>query len=190
MEVPGVDHDPAGAGVVDEDADLVVVGLGLGERVVQHDVDVVLDRLVGVDLGDHDPVAVLIEHVRQTDQHDVVVVDQRDRDRTVRRRGGHEQARGRQRDNPVVNTRRSGMYSRPRWGGSAWSPRAHDMRMSAWPKEASSMPSNERSRLHDPRRRRRGRRLLVGEIDAATAPKLRRCLEHDTAASACSTWSR
>ena len=37
--------------------------------------------LVGVDLGDHDPVAVLVEHVGHADHHDVVVVDQRDGDR-------------------------------------------------------------------------------------------------------------
>jgi anti-anti-sigma factor len=50
--------------------------------------------------------------------------------------------------------------------------------MSAWPKETSSMASTERSRLtiHDAGG---GVVHLVGEIDAATAPKLDRCLEHD-----------
>ena len=50
--------------------------------------------------------------------------------------------------------------------------------MSTWPKETSSMPSSERSRLtiHDAAD---GVVVLVGEIDAATAPKLHRCLEHD-----------
>ena len=81
MEVPGVDHDSAGAGIVDQDRDLVVVGLRLGERVVQHDVDRVVQRAVGVDLGDDDPVAVAVEHVRDAEQHHVVVVDQRDGDR-------------------------------------------------------------------------------------------------------------
>ena len=46
MEVPGVDHDPPGQGVVDQRLDLVVVGLGLRERVVQRDVDVVDEGLV------------------------------------------------------------------------------------------------------------------------------------------------
>ena len=39
MEVPGVDDDLACPRVVDQDGDLVLVGLGLGERVVQDDVD-------------------------------------------------------------------------------------------------------------------------------------------------------
>ena len=81
MEVPGVDDDPAGVRILDEHPDLVVVGLRLGERVVQHDVDVVLERCVEVDLDDDDPVRVPVEHVRQTDEHDLVVVDERNRDR-------------------------------------------------------------------------------------------------------------
>ena len=85
VEVPGVDDDPARSGLRDQDADLVVVGLRLREGVVQHDVDDVLDRLVGVDLGDDDPVPVAVEHAGRYPQHDVVVVDQRDGDR--RRRG-------------------------------------------------------------------------------------------------------
>jgi anti-anti-sigma factor len=50
--------------------------------------------------------------------------------------------------------------------------------MSAWPKETSSMPSSEHSRLtiHDASD---GVVHLIGEIDAATAPKLDRCLEHE-----------
>ena len=53
--------------------------------------------------------------------------------------------------------------------------------MSTWPKETSSMPSTERSRLtiHDAAD---GVVVLVGEIDAATAPKLHQCLEHDARA--------
>ena len=84
MEVPGVDHDSARPRVVDQDADLVVVGLGLREGVVEHDVDGVVERLVGVDLGDDDPVAVVVEHLGDAEQHDVVVVDQGDRDRRLR----------------------------------------------------------------------------------------------------------
>ena len=72
--------DPAGVRAGDQHTDLVVVRLGLGERVVQGDVDGVDERLVGVDLGDDDALAVAIEHVRQADQHHVVVVDQRDGD--------------------------------------------------------------------------------------------------------------
>src|SRR5215203_985846 len=62
-EVPGVDDDASGVRVADEHRDLVVVGLGLGERVVEHDVDDVVDRAVGVELGDDDLVAVLVEDV-------------------------------------------------------------------------------------------------------------------------------
>ena len=51
-----------------------------------------VDRLVGVDLGDDDPVAVGVEHVGDAGQHDVVVVDQRDGDR---RRGGARACRRR-----------------------------------------------------------------------------------------------
>jgi hypothetical protein len=46
VKVPGVDHYSAGAGVVDQDHDFVVVGLGLGEGVVQDDVDAVGDGLL------------------------------------------------------------------------------------------------------------------------------------------------
>ena len=77
MEVPGVDHDVAGVRVVDEDGDVVMVGFGLGEGVVQHDVDRVGHGLVGVELGDDDPILVRIEQMGQPDHDDVVVVDQR-----------------------------------------------------------------------------------------------------------------
>jgi hypothetical protein len=39
LEVPGLHHDVTGVRVADQDADLVVVGLWLSERVVEHDVD-------------------------------------------------------------------------------------------------------------------------------------------------------
>ena len=81
VEVPRVDDDTAGAGVGDEHLDVVVVGFGLGERVVEDDVDVVDDRLVGGDLGDDDAVAVAVEQMGEADHHDVVVVDERDGDR-------------------------------------------------------------------------------------------------------------
>jgi len=52
------------------------------------------------------------------------------------------------------------------------------MNTSTWPKETGSMPSSGSSRLtiHDVGD---GVVELVGEIDAVTAPKLDRCLEHD-----------
>ena len=76
MEVPGVDHDVAGVRVVDEDRDVVMVGFGLREGVVQHDVDLVGHGLVGVELGNDDPILVRVEQVGQPDHDDVVVVDQ------------------------------------------------------------------------------------------------------------------
>jgi hypothetical protein len=84
VEVPGVDRNAPAVRVGDEGAHLVAVGLGLGEVVVQRDVDLVLDRLVRRDLGYHDTVAVRVEHARDTGDHDVVVVDERNPDR-----GGH-----------------------------------------------------------------------------------------------------
>ena len=39
VEVPGVDHHVPGARVVDQHADLIVVGFRLSEGVVEHDVD-------------------------------------------------------------------------------------------------------------------------------------------------------
>ena len=77
MEVPGVDHDVAGVRVADEDGDVVMVGFGLGEGVVQHDVDLVGHGPVGVQLGDDDPIPVRVEQMGQPDHDDVVVVDQR-----------------------------------------------------------------------------------------------------------------
>jgi hypothetical protein len=92
VEVPGVDDDAARGRVRDEGRELVVVGLGLGERVVEHDVDAVGERRGGVDLGDGDAVAVLVEHVGEAREHDVVVVDEGDGDvagRDGELRGGH-----------------------------------------------------------------------------------------------------
>ena len=83
MKVPGVHHDSAGAGIVDQDADLVVVGLGLGEGVVQDDIDGVLHGLVGVQLGDDHPVPVGVQHLGHAEHDDVVVIDQRDRERRL-----------------------------------------------------------------------------------------------------------
>jgi hypothetical protein len=54
-----------------------MVGFRLRERVVQDDVDDVTHRLVRVDLGDHNAVAVLVEHLRHAEYQDVVVVNQR-----------------------------------------------------------------------------------------------------------------
>ena len=81
MEVPRVHDDVVGTGALDEDGDVAVIRLGLGERVVQGDVDVIAEGLVGVQLGDHDAVAVLVEEVGEADHHDVVVIDQRNEDR-------------------------------------------------------------------------------------------------------------
>jgi hypothetical protein len=67
--------------VGDEGADLVPVGLGLGEVVVQGHVDGVLDGPVRRDLGDDDAVPVRVEHARDTGDDHVVVVDQRHPDR-------------------------------------------------------------------------------------------------------------
>jgi hypothetical protein len=44
-----------------------------------------MDGHVGVQLGDHDPILVLAENVRQTHHHNVVVVDQGDADRAAYR---------------------------------------------------------------------------------------------------------
>ena len=71
----------AGVRAADEHLDVVVVGFGLGERVVQDDVDVVDNRLVGGQLGDDDAVPVAVEEMGETDHHNVVVVDERDVDR-------------------------------------------------------------------------------------------------------------
>jgi hypothetical protein len=78
MEVPGVDRDATGVGVLDQHLDLGLVGLGLRERVIQDNVDLVLDSTSGVQLRDDDAVAVGIQHVRHADHHHVVVIDQGD----------------------------------------------------------------------------------------------------------------
>jgi hypothetical protein len=80
MEVPRVDHHPAGARIRHQRADLFLVGLRLGEGVVQHDVDDAVHRLVRVQLADDHPVAVPVEHVRHAGHDDVVVVHEGDRD--------------------------------------------------------------------------------------------------------------
>ena len=56
-----------------------MIRLGLRKRVVQDDVDVVIDRLVGVEFDDTNPIAVRLEHARQGGKDNVVVVDQRHR---------------------------------------------------------------------------------------------------------------
>jgi hypothetical protein len=61
--------------------DLVVVGFGLGERVIQDDVNGVIDSHRRVELRDNDPVAVAVEHVGHAHQHHVVVVHERHDDR-------------------------------------------------------------------------------------------------------------
>jgi len=61
--------------------DLLVIGLGLREGVVERDVDGVVERFVGVDLGHQDAVAEGVEHRRDAGEHDVVVVDQSDENR-------------------------------------------------------------------------------------------------------------
>ena len=80
VRVPGVDDYSSGAGVVEQDGDFVVVGFGLGEGVVQDDIDDVRDGFVGVQFGDADPVLVRVEHVGHAEHDNVVVVNQRDGD--------------------------------------------------------------------------------------------------------------
>ena len=80
MEVPGVDNNTAGAWIVDQHRDVVVVGFWLSERVVQDDVDIVHNGLVGGQLGDDDAVAIAVEEMGEPDDHDVVVVDEGDVD--------------------------------------------------------------------------------------------------------------
>ena len=102
MKVPRVDGYTAGVRAADEYLDVVVVGFGLGERVVQDDVDVVDNRLVGGQLGDDDAVAVAVEEMGETDHHNVVVVDERDADR--------RQAINRKTPQRVYSTARRGDY--------------------------------------------------------------------------------
>ncbi len=83
VKVPGVDHDSACAWIGDQYGDLVVIRFRLGEVVVQDDVDGVLNGLIRVELGDHNPVAVLVEHVGHAHDHHVVVVHKRYGDRFV-----------------------------------------------------------------------------------------------------------
>jgi hypothetical protein len=66
-----------GVRAVDEDVDVFTVGFWLGERVVEDDVDIVEDRLVRVELSDHDSVAIGVQQVGQPDDDHVVVVDKR-----------------------------------------------------------------------------------------------------------------
>jgi hypothetical protein len=82
VEVPGVDRNSPGARIVDQHADLLMVGFWLREGVIQDDVDQVGDGLVGVQLGDYDAVSVRLQNVRQAHHHDVVVIDQRGGDRS------------------------------------------------------------------------------------------------------------
>ena len=84
MEAPGVDDDATGARIGDEDADLVVVGFGLGERVVQHDVDRVRDVHGGIEFGDDHAVPVPLEHACHAHDHHVVVIDECHGDRALR----------------------------------------------------------------------------------------------------------
>jgi hypothetical protein len=92
MKVPRVDHRASGTGMVDQYGDFALVRFGLGERVVQSDVYPFLNRGVGIDLGDHNPGLVLIEHVSQADEDNVVVVDERDSDGTTRALGSHSES--------------------------------------------------------------------------------------------------
>ena len=72
-KVPGVNDHLAGPRVGDQHVDLVAVGLGLRECVVQRDVDVLIDRLVRVDFDDEHAVAIPLEHLGQAEQHNFVV---------------------------------------------------------------------------------------------------------------------
>jgi hypothetical protein len=78
-----------GPRAVHENRNLIVVGLRLCERVVESDVDGVLDGFVGIDLGNDHPVPVLIEHVRHADEHHLVVIHQRHRDGSAVDRSAH-----------------------------------------------------------------------------------------------------
>jgi hypothetical protein len=62
VEVPGIDHNVTRPRVLYQDADVVMIGLWLRERVIQDDVHRVIDGLVGVDLDDG-AVLVGVKHV-------------------------------------------------------------------------------------------------------------------------------
>ena len=68
VEAPRVHRDLGGVVVGDQHIEVGVVGLALGEGVVQRDVDIGAERLVGVELHDGDAVAVALEHVGHTDE--------------------------------------------------------------------------------------------------------------------------
>ena len=68
--------------VVDEHLDPVLIRLRLCERVVEDDVDIIGHWFVRVDLGHDDAVSVVVEHVGETHEDDVIVVDQGDSHRT------------------------------------------------------------------------------------------------------------
>jgi hypothetical protein len=90
MKIPGVHHHPTCVRTLHQHADFFVIGFGLGERVVQRNVDLILQWLVGIDFRHHDAVAVAIEHVGHAQHHHVVVVDQRDPDGSAIRGAGHK----------------------------------------------------------------------------------------------------
>lgn len=83
VKVPRVHHDSVGTWIGHQHTDLVMIGLGLGERVVQHDVHRVVDGHGGVEFGDDDAIAVAVEHVGHPHDDDVVVVDERHGNGTV-----------------------------------------------------------------------------------------------------------
>ncbi len=83
VEVPCVDDGPAHRGVADEVEHLLTVGLGLGEGVVQRDVDAPSDGHGGVELDDAHPVGIGVEHPRDPVDDDLVVVGEGDADRVV-----------------------------------------------------------------------------------------------------------
>ena len=87
VKVPGVHHDSACTRIGDQNGDCFVIRFWLGERVIQNDVDGVLDSSIRVQFGDNYAVSVLVEHVGHAHQHHVVAVHQRHGDRFVRTGG-------------------------------------------------------------------------------------------------------
>jgi hypothetical protein len=85
VEVPRVDGDAPRVRVLQEGRQVVVVGLALGERVEQRDVDVPVDRAIGVDLDHLHPIGVRLEHPSDAEQDDLEVVDEGQRDGGGRR---------------------------------------------------------------------------------------------------------